>query len=281
MASLPADVSAHEIMPGLLVGNMACAVSERTLKQLGITAVVSAVSKYRKPFPQTSTPHCGPAGLRPRHPLEKLYTSKNRIAIYVDDNPWENILRHFESACDFINYHLHRASTPGTLINHAAVVGAVSYDERRHDGSGSRGHAVKESGRVLVHCTHGVSRSVSIVAAYLMWKYGFCTSRALHYIRQRRSTAYPNEGFIDQLLVWEKLGCNPWLSRRFHIRPQAYHDMTIRLENNKHIHKVRQQLREARNENASRNTGSHGERATTRVSGTQGDTSRQGRRRKH
>jgi hypothetical protein len=243
MTDLFRDVSVDEITPGLFIGNMTCVESERTLKQLKITAVVSVVSTYRRPFPQPSTQ----SGLkrRHRHPLEKLYDVKDRIVVFVDDTRSDNIFRHFEGACKFIDSQLHR----------------------------------RGAGCVLVHCTLGISRSVSIVAAYIMWKWGFCTSRALQYIKKKRSKASPNEGFIDQLLVWEKLRCNPWLSRRFHVRPQAYYDMTNRLENYKRIREVRKTMEMASEEKATR--GIHRTKDSARAHSVQDHTFRYCTRAKH
>lgn len=58
---------------------------------------------------------------------------------------------------------------------------------------------IREDGGVLVHCQQGVSRSCSMVIAYLMkyYRYKFEDARTL--TRQSRSQANPNEGFTKQL----------------------------------------------------------------------------------
>lgn len=53
--------------------------------------------------------------------------------------------------------------------------------------------------RVLVHCAEGISRSVSVVAAFLMAAYGWNPKEAIGYIKDRRVVANPNFGFIQQL----------------------------------------------------------------------------------
>lgn len=53
--------------------------------------------------------------------------------------------------------------------------------------------------RVLVHCAEGISRSVSVVAAYLMAQYGWSPKDAIGYIKERRAVANPNFGFVQQL----------------------------------------------------------------------------------
>lgn len=53
--------------------------------------------------------------------------------------------------------------------------------------------------RVLVHCAEGVSRSVSVVAAYLMASQGWTPTQAIDFIKNKRRIANPNFGFIQQL----------------------------------------------------------------------------------
>lgn len=53
--------------------------------------------------------------------------------------------------------------------------------------------------RVLVHCMEGVSRSTSVVAAYLIAEFGWETGEAIQYIKARRRAAEPNFGFVRQL----------------------------------------------------------------------------------
>ncbi|KAK2463873.1 hypothetical protein APHAL10511_004178 [Amanita phalloides] len=53
--------------------------------------------------------------------------------------------------------------------------------------------------RVLVHCIEGISRSVSIVAAYLMAHFGWTPSEAVKFIKNKRRAAEPNFGFVQQL----------------------------------------------------------------------------------
>lgn len=54
-------------------------------------------------------------------------------------------------------------------------------------------------GRVLIHCFAGISRSVTVLVAYLM-NQGLCLEEALQQVRQRRPMAQPNPGFLAQLL---------------------------------------------------------------------------------
>ncbi|KAJ1628935.1 protein-tyrosine phosphatase-like protein [Pavlovales sp. CCMP2436] len=59
-------------------------------------------------------------------------------------------------------------------------------------------------GAVLVHCVVGRSRSGTLVAAYLMRKYGLTMGAALEQIRRVRPQVAPNPSFAIQLLRLEK-----------------------------------------------------------------------------
>ncbi|KAK8672235.1 hypothetical protein V6N13_110608 [Hibiscus sabdariffa] len=60
------------------------------------------------------------------------------------------------------------------------------------------------AGRVFVHCCQGVSRSTSLVIAYLMWREGQSFDDAFQYVKAARGIADPNMGFACQLLQCQK-----------------------------------------------------------------------------
>ncbi|KAF7317352.1 hypothetical protein HMN09_00471400 [Mycena chlorophos] len=59
-----------------------------------------------------------------------------------------------------------------------------------------------EGTKVLVHCLGGLSRSVSIVCAYLIAAKGMTAAEAILYLKDRRPVANPNPGFQVQLHQW-------------------------------------------------------------------------------
>jgi atypical dual specificity phosphatase len=58
-------------------------------------------------------------------------------------------------------------------------------------------------GRILVHCSAGISRSPTVVAAYLMRRRGMTLKGALGQIVRVRPQISPNPGFLRQLKEME------------------------------------------------------------------------------
>ncbi|KAM4607471.1 dual specificity phosphatase 29-like [Polymixia lowei] len=58
--------------------------------------------------------------------------------------------------------------------------------------------ALKQNGKVFVHCAMGVSRSGALVLAYLMMCQGLPLVEAITAVRLNRDIA-PNSGFLEQL----------------------------------------------------------------------------------
>lgn len=59
--------------------------------------------------------------------------------------------------------------------------------------------AVASREAVLIHCAAGMSRSVSIAAAYLIASEGLSAADAVAAIKRARHIADPNRGFMEQL----------------------------------------------------------------------------------
>lgn len=54
-------------------------------------------------------------------------------------------------------------------------------------------------GNVLVHCYAGVSRSTTILTAFLMKKYLWSLNETLFKVKKLRPVIRPNKGFMNQL----------------------------------------------------------------------------------
>lgn len=63
-------------------------------------------------------------------------------------------------------------------------------------------NAINEGGRIHVHCEQGISRSATVVAAFLMKEERWHPDQALRHIKKFRPIIDPNEGFRQQLDLW-------------------------------------------------------------------------------
>ncbi|KAK0207140.1 protein-tyrosine phosphatase-like protein [Desarmillaria ectypa] len=100
-------------------------------------------------------------------------TGPNHLTIAVDDSEYDDLLIHLPRTCEFIE------------------------------------SALAQGGCVLVHCVMGISRSTTVVAAYLMKTRGINTSTALNLIKKERPCVHPNYGFIKQLDAFADCGYAP------------------------------------------------------------------------
>lgn len=91
------------------------------------------------------------------------------LILDIADNLNENILHHFGTVYNFIE------------------------------------ECLKLGGRVLVHGNQGISRSATLVIAYVMQKYNLSTKDALFLIQSRRLCVGPNLMFLNQLNEFEPI----------------------------------------------------------------------------
>jgi len=82
---------------------------------------------------------------------------------------------------------------PSENIDHFILNSIAEIERAREDGQ-----------IVLVHCHQGISRSATLVTAYIAWKDGLSVMDALMYVKARRKIVSPNTGFIEQLKAFEK-----------------------------------------------------------------------------
>ncbi|KAG2357210.1 protein-tyrosine phosphatase-like protein [Suillus spraguei] len=100
-------------------------------------------------------------------------TDHNHLTIPVQDSEYEDLLIHLPRGCSFIQ------------------------------------SALNQGGKVLVHCAMGVSRSPTIVCAYLMSTRQLSAHAAVQYVRKRRPQIHPNYGFMKQLIAFGECRYKP------------------------------------------------------------------------
>ncbi|XP_076254777.1 dual specificity protein phosphatase MPK-4 [Rhynchophorus ferrugineus] len=64
-------------------------------------------------------------------------------------------------------------------------------------------NALEKGGKVIIHCYYGVSRSATIIIAYVMKKYKISYEEAFDRVKAKRSIISPNQGFISQLKIYQ------------------------------------------------------------------------------
>ena len=75
------------------------------------------------------------------------------------------------------------------------------------------------SGKIMVHCQQGASRSCTLVLCYLMWVKQISHTKALEFLRERRGIAKPNMGFTARLSLWHKHLSNPPALSVYRLQP--------------------------------------------------------------
>ena len=59
--------------------------------------------------------------------------------------------------------------------------------------------------KIFVHCAAGMSRSPTIVIAYIMWKRKWRLNEAIKFVKEKRSIISPNDNLMNQLKIFEEL----------------------------------------------------------------------------
>jgi protein-tyrosine phosphatase len=104
------------------------------------------------------------------------------------------------------------ASVPSSFPNEFQYIAYDVYDTASEDIASlipSVLRVIHEGGKVYLHCQQGVSRSISMAVAYVMWKDGLSCDAALAYVKARRSIASPNSGFLTRLYEYQAHLSNP------------------------------------------------------------------------
>lgn len=146
----------------LYIGGIRALDQPELLKEAGITHILSVLE----------FDYCG----------QKKFAKYRRLWIPVDDDPRENVLRHFSTCNAFIQ------------------------------------NALNNQGIVLVHCALGMSRAATFVCAYLMHAQGLSCQQAAEKVRETRPHCSPNPGFLIQLTVYQQMlasGSQPDESRLY------------------------------------------------------------------
>lgn len=209
-------VSISPITPSLLLGNLASSYSIPTLMHYSITAIVSLGIK---PCPEWSRPA-----------NRKLVPETNHLFITCNDSPSEDLLCHLSDICDFID---EQTAEPDlhTILERAEEDSLwLARGGWGHHRLPARTTATSlEPGRVLVHCTMGVSRSPAVVIAYLMRKERRSLEEVLGEVGSKRPCVGP-WNFMEQLRIWQEVGYEVWEGGERKVPKEPYRRWLERLK---------------------------------------------------
>jgi dual specificity MAP kinase phosphatase len=131
---------------------------------------------------------------------------------YIDKINDKVYLGCFEGSKDLIYFQKEGIANVLTLIKAASPIKEVNHmiisidDDERENIYQHFIDAIKfieNSEKVYIHCIAGVSRSPSVVIAYLMWKEKLSFNDAYWKVKNRRRWIDPNPGFRKQLKNFE------------------------------------------------------------------------------
>ncbi|TKY88110.1 hypothetical protein EX895_002820 [Sporisorium graminicola] len=184
-----------EVLPGLWVGGVRAAMDVDYLSRAGVTHIITCM-KQQIPVPP---------------PLAdgRSITRKEMKHVRIDDDEKAPILVHFAGCYELISSQLQEEwvadeEEDGPVVTGDTVEHLVQGRQQRNGRWGT--WQTTGSGTVLVHCQAGCSRSVAIVAAYLMHTRHISASTAIAMIQRRRTNAEPNRGFVAQLELYHHVG---------------------------------------------------------------------------
>jgi len=125
-------------------------------------------------------------------PITRQYVPEDRHKwLLCQDSSTQDLLIHMSHICEFID-HMLQSESPGAVLVHC-----------------------------VVHCEYGVSRSPTILIAYLMWKRGLKFEDALAMVKGKRKVR-PSANFTKQLHIWEQVGYEIWENSETKVPKAAY-----------------------------------------------------------
>ncbi|KAJ0427019.1 protein-tyrosine phosphatase-like protein [Aspergillus carlsbadensis] len=197
MDALPgATISPVHAVPGLYISDRFAARSTSLLTEHRITHILSILRWEDRPRPLSYKDETDDG----TETITNTGSDLRRITrkhVDMDDDPMEDLLARLDDMLDWVH---------GAIIGSAPldIVEEDRVDEGKESGPDTSTCRDRDRGRVLVHCNQGISRSGSVVVAYIMKHLSLPYATALLTARQSRLIITPNIGFEYQLRMWER-----------------------------------------------------------------------------
>ena len=172
----------QEIVPGLFLGHLKTSWNSGLLKSHWIGAMVSLTDR-RWAFWDPWTRESG------------VPESRHKW-VQCTDSPTQDLLVYMEDICDFIDQNSPLLDLSSTLP--ATDAGRITVPLH-----------LSNSRAVFVHSDKGLSRSPTVIVAYLMRRYSATREEALEYVQARRKIE-PSAQIMRQLEIWEEVGYKLW-----------------------------------------------------------------------
>ncbi|KAE8371806.1 dual specificity phosphatase [Aspergillus bertholletiae] len=185
----------REIVPGLYLGNVEASYKRDMLRKNCINAIVS-LTDARWVWWNSTTREAG----IPEHCHKWIQCA---------DSSTQDLLAYMSDICDFIDQ---MASPTLRLSSTLPVENELELSGKPHD---------THSGAILIHCDLGISRSPTIIIAYLMRKYGATREDVLTFVQSKQKVK-PSANFTRQLQVWEQVGYQVWENKEKTIPKAQY-----------------------------------------------------------
>ncbi|KAH8430559.1 uncharacterized protein LDX57_008223 [Aspergillus melleus] len=199
MSELPEEPTRHEerelkwkmaytarmrrIVPGLVLGNVEASHNREMLLEHHITAVVS-LTDARWVWWNSSTRNAG----IPEH---------RHKWIQCVDSSTQDLLCHMSDICDFIDEMAFPALSP---LSQLSV-------EHGHQTNDEPNYEPPEA--VLVHFDLGISRSPTVIIAYLMRKLAMKQADVMEFVQSKQKVK-PSANLTRQIQVWEETRYEVW-----------------------------------------------------------------------
>ncbi|CCH57872.1 hypothetical protein TBLA_0A00710 [Henningerozyma blattae CBS 6284] len=168
-ASAPKPADLTRILGGIYLGSLQPIQDHTPLRaQYNVTHILSII-RFQ---------------IIPEYLVRKGYSVKN---IPIDDDMKTDILKYINESNKF--------------IDHCLYPNEVEYSPDKVSFKGK-----PQKNAIYIHCHAGVSRSSTFVIAYLMYRFNLSLKNALYAVQRKRPSIQPNENFMKQLEIFERIG---------------------------------------------------------------------------